>query len=188
LDEVKKQLETIFKLDDSINSWIKDNTFSPLYQRGAGGDSNKSFIIIYCSPSKIIFNQNHAEEFSKYENIIFISGRYEWIDKRFEDYIDKKYPWKLKKISIGQFITMWWESPSMVMIEAISRLIPWVIKEEESHINESYSTAENMKNIEHPYYTRPEEVYWMKVPDVLISGHHKNIEKRKEDNAWLMSE
>jgi tRNA (guanine37-N1)-methyltransferase len=74
------------------------------------------------------------------------------------------------------------EVPSMIVTEAIVRLIPWVIKEEDSHLIESYDPLQNMNNIEYPQYTRPEEVEWMRVPDVLLSGHHKKIQKWRDEN------
>lgn len=139
--------------------------------------------IIFLSPSQTIFNQKLAYEYSSLEHIIFVSGRYEWIDYRFEEYIQKRYPDHFVKLSLWQFVTLWWELPSMVIAEAITRLIPWVIKEEASHLIESYDPAQSMQNLEYPQYTRPEELAWMKVPDVLLSGHHKEIEKWRTDNS-----
>ncbi len=138
--------------------------------------------IIFLSPSKQIFNQQLAYDYSKLDHIIFVSWRYEWIDYRFEQYMQKKYPDNFVKLSLGQFVTLWWELPSMVVAEAITRLIPWVIKEEDSHMIESYDPAQSMQNLEYPQYTRPEEVEWFKVPDVLLSGHHAEIEKWRQNN------
>ena len=139
--------------------------------------------IIFLSPSPTIFNQQLAYDYSKLDHIIFVSGRYEWIDYRFEQYMQKKYPDNFVKLSLWQFITLWWELPSMVVAEAITRLIPWVIKEEDSHMIESYDPAQQMKNLEYPQYTRPEELEWFTVPDVLLSWHHKEIEKRRQNNT-----
>ena len=144
--------------------------------------TSKNRKIIFLSPSPTIFNQQLAYDYSKLDHIIFVSGRYEWIDYRFEQYMQKKYPDNFAKISLWQFVTLWWELPSMVIAEAITRLIPWVIKEEDSHLIESYDPAQSMQNLEYPQYTRPEEVHWMKVPEVLLSGHHAEIEKRRENN------
>jgi tRNA (guanine37-N1)-methyltransferase len=71
----------------------------------------------------------------------------------------------------------------MVMSESIVRLISGVIKEEASWQDESYSIEHNMKNLEYPQYTRPEEVYGYKIPEILLSGHHKNIEKWRKDQS-----
>lgn len=110
-------------------------------------------------------------------------GRYEGIDYRWEQYMKKKYKSKFQKISIWQFITLWWETPTMTIIESITRLIPGVIKEADSWKYESYSVESKMNNLEHPQYTRPEEVLWMKVPKILLSWHHKNIGERKNKNS-----
>lgn len=92
----------------------------------------------------------------------------------------KKYKKNFQKISLWQFITLGGEIPAMTMIEAITRLIPWVIKKEASRQEESYSVEKNMNNLEYPQYTKPQEVLWMKVPKVLLSGHDKNIDERRE--------
>lgn len=75
----------------------------------------------------------------------------------------------------------------MVMIETIARLLPGVIKEETSRQDESYAVAKHMSNIEYPQYTRPEEVRGMKVPEILINGHHAKIEERKKENETSLS-
>ena len=138
------------------------------------------FKIILLSPSKDIFTQKVAHTLSESDDIIFVCTRYEGIDYRFQQYMKKKYPKQFQKISIGQYITLGGEIPAMVMIEAITRLIPWVIKEESSRQDESYSVAQNMNNLEYPQYTKPEEVLGMKIPKILISGHHANIKARRE--------
>jgi tRNA (guanine37-N1)-methyltransferase len=99
----------------------------------------------------------------------------------------KKYKKQFQKISLWQFITLGGEIPAMVMIEAITRLIPWVIKEEASRQDESYSVAQNMNNLEYPQYTKPEEVMWIKVPKILLSGHHKNINERRVEKTKNLS-
>lgn len=138
--------------------------------------------IIFMSPSKTIFDQKIANTYSMYEHLIFVSGRYEWIDYRREQYMKKKYKKHFIKLSLGTFITLWGETPSMVVTEAIVRLIPGVIKEAESYQRESYSVDEWMNNLEYPQYTRPEELLGMKVPKVLLSGNHANIEIWRQKN------
>src|SRR3989338_3880165 len=101
--------------------------------------SQANFLILYPSPSKDVFVQKHAHVFAKYEHLIFVCGRYEGIDCRFEQYMLEKYPEQFYKLSLGQFVTLGGETPSMVMIEAITRLIPGVIKESGSWEEESYS-------------------------------------------------
>lgn len=143
---------------------------------------SNNFQIIFASPSTEIRDQTYAHRYSKSENLIFVCGRYEWIDYRFEQYFSTKYPDKFTKISMWRFVTLWWELPSMTMIESIVRLIPWVIKEENSRQNESYQISQNMENLEYPQYTRPQEVEWFTVPEVLMNWNHKEIENRKKEN------
>lgn len=142
--------------------------------------------IILPSPSKEIFTQKVAHSLSESENIIFICTRYEGIDYRFEQYMKKKYKKQFQKISLGHFITLGGETPAMIIIEAISRLIPWVIKEEVSRQDESYNVKQNMQNLEYPQYTKPEEVLWIKVPKVLLSGHHANINERRNKKTKIL--
>jgi len=153
---------------DSIEYVIKQNDL-------------KNFKIIYLAPSKNIFNQQKAFEYSKEENIILLCGRYEGIDYRVEKYFQDKY-WNFSRLSIWQYVLMWGEIPAMVFIEATARLIPNVISQKDSFIDESYSPEKNMKNIEYPQYTMPQEVYGYKVPDILLSGHHKIIQQRREQH------
>ena len=143
------------------------------------------FHIIFPSPSSEVWDQKNAHLYSKFENIIFVCGRYEWIDYRFEEYILNKYPNNFSKISIWKFITLWWELPTMTMVESIVRLIPWVIQEEFSRQDESYQISQNMENLEYPQYTRPKDVEWFTVPDVLLNWNHKEIQQWKEKNSKL---
>ena len=145
--------------------------------------AKKKFDVILLSPSKDFFTQKQAHTLSNSDHLIFVCTRYEGIDYRFEQYMKKKYKKQFHKVSIGQYITLGGEIPAMVMIEAITRLIPGVIKEEVSRQEESYSAKENMKNLEYPQYTHPDEVMGMKVPKVLLSGHHANIEKWRKDKT-----
>lgn len=156
---------------DSINSIIKKLK------------SKENFQIIFPNPSNIFRNQQSAHSFSKTENLIFVCARYEGIDHRFVQYFQDKYPNNFHQISIWKFVTLGWEMPAMTMTEAVVRLIPGVIKEESSRQEESYSISQNMENIEHPQYTRPQEVEWYSVPEVLLNWNHKEIEKWKQENS-----
>lgn len=147
---------------------------------------NKKFKIIFVSPSETIFTQKVAHALSDIQNMIFICWRYEGIDHRFEEYMMDKYPTQFEKISLWQFVTLGGEAPAMTMIESIVRLVPWVIKEVASRQDESYSLQYDMQNIEYPQYTRPEDVCGYKVPEILLSGHHKNIEQRRKNNRDLL--
>lgn len=142
-----------------------------------------NFKIIIPHPSQDVFNQSHAHAWSEYSHLLFICGRYEGIDERVRLWLQKEFPDHVVRVSLGQFVTLGGELPAMTMTEAVVRLIPWVINTEMSWIDESYSIDKNMTNIEHPQYTRPEVVEDMSAPEVLLSGHHKNIQAWKEENS-----
>lgn len=157
---------------DAVESIIKENDIK-----------DSDFKIIFPSPAKKVFTQKHSYSYSKQQHLIFVCWRYEWIDYRRELYMQKNYPNQFEKISLWQFILLWWEVATMTMIESITRLIPWVIKESESRQNESYSLKQNMQNLEEPNYTRPENVKWFKVPDVLLNGNTEEITQWRKDNS-----
>ena len=158
-------------LIDTINHIVEENQLQ-----------KSDFSILFPSPSQQVFNQKVAYGQSKKDALIFVCGRYEGIDARFEKYCMEHYPDQFKKLSLGQFILLGGELPSCVMIEAITRLIPWVIKEKQSRIDESYAIKDGMATLEAPNYTRPEEVYGMKVPEVLLTWDLEAIAQRKLDN------
>lgn len=149
-------------------------------------EKGSKFAVIYPSPSQTVFNQIHATSWGQeYNHLIFVCGRYEGIDHRFDLYMQDHYPEQFKRISLGQFVVFGGEAPSMVMIESIVRLLPWVI----THFphEESYDVSQWLNNLEYPQYTRPQEVYGYTVPEVLLSGHHKNIQKWNVDNSQQLS-
>ena len=121
---------------------------------------------VYMSPSGRLFNQKTAEELSAEKEIIILCGRYEGVDQRIIDaYIDTE-------ISIGDYVLSSGETAALVVIDAVYRLIDGVINSE-SLEEESFSRG----LLEYPHYTRPEVFQGMKVPDILMSGHHANIER-----------
>jgi tRNA (guanine37-N1)-methyltransferase len=129
--------------------------------------TNPDARVLLMTPRGELFDQEMAREFSATETgLIIICGRYEGYDERITSLVDKQ-------ISIGQFVLTGGELPAMVIIDAVTRLIPGVLGGETSAINESFSEADSL---EHPQYTRPEEFRGLKVPDVLLSGHHAEIE------------
>ena len=129
--------------------------------------------VIYLTPQGNVFHQGYAEEFSKEEDLIFLCGHYEGIDERVLEEIVTDY------MSIGDYVLTGGELPSMVMIDAISRLVPGVLNKQASHEIESFH--DNL--LEYPQYTRPEEWHGKKVPEVLLSGHHVNIEKWRREQS-----
>lgn len=159
-----------------IKHWIEKHSLT-----------DKKFQIIIPHPSPIVFDQSYAHTWTESSHLLFICGRYEGIDERVWLRLQKTYPDHIQRISLGQFITLGGELPAMTMTEAVVRLLPGVINTDLSWMEESYSTEQNMQNIEHPQYTRPEIVEGMNVPEVLLSGHHKNIEQWKQDNSRTLS-
>ena len=157
---------------DTVASIIKNNNLK-----------ESDFKIIFPSPTKETFTQKQAYQYSKQEHLIFVCWRYEWIDYRRELYMQKHYPTQFEKISLWQFILLWWEVATMTMVESISRLIPGVIKESESRQHESYKLKDNMQNLEEPNYTRPEVVEWFSVPEILLTWNSEEIMKRRKENS-----
>lgn len=137
------------------------------------------FMVLYPSPSDNYYNQTHAHRFamSDYTDIIIICWRYEWIDHRFELYMQDHYGEQFIKISLWHFVVYGGEVPSMMIMESIIRLLP-----DGTHKPpqiESYYPAHGLDYVEFPHYTRPDDVYGYIVPDVLLSWHHKNIDKHR---------
>ncbi|WP_026494793.1 tRNA (guanosine(37)-N1)-methyltransferase TrmD [Butyrivibrio sp. WCD3002] len=129
-------------------------------------DPDASVRVVYVTPQGSVFNQNMVREFSQSDNIIFLCGHYEGIDERVLEEIVTDY------VSIGDYVLTGGELPAMVMIDAISRLVPGVLNNEESAQTESFDDG----LLEYPQYSRPE--VWMdkKVPSVLLSGNHANVD------------
>lgn len=122
--------------------------------------------VIYMTPQGNVFNQKIAEELANEEELVFLCGHYEGIDERALELIVTDY------LSVGDYVLTGGELPAMMMIDCISRLVPGVLNNETSAEFESFH--DNL--LEYPQYTRPETFQDMKVPEVLLSGHHKNIE------------
>jgi len=148
--------------------------------------SKKTRVILLSAKGKT-FTQKDARRLSKYDQLIFICGRYEGVDERVAKYIADE------EVSIGNYVLFGGEVASMVVIEAVSRLIPGVVQKEESVKNESFSEKKT-KEKEYPQYTRPEvfEVKSktknhppkiLKVPSVLLSGNHKKIEEWRKKQS-----
>ena len=128
--------------------------------------------VIYLSPQGKVLNQNKVKELSKENHLILLCGHYEGIDQRVLDEIVDE------EISIGDYVLTGGELPAMVLIDSVSRYIEGVLNEE-SIKEESFSN----KLLEYPQYTRPEEFRGIKVPEVLVSGHHENIKKWRNEKS-----
>ena len=131
--------------------------------------------VIYLSPQGQTFSQSMAEEFAQEEELIFLCGHYEGIDERVLEEIVTDY------VSIGDYVLTGGELPAMVMIDAVSRLIPGVLRNDTSAEFESFQ--DNL--LEYPQYTRPEEWHGKKLPEILLSGHHANIEKWRREQSVI---
>ncbi|MGL4253327.1 MAG: tRNA (guanosine(37)-N1)-methyltransferase TrmD [Fusobacteriaceae bacterium] len=122
--------------------------------------------VLYPSPQGKHFNQQLAIDLSLEEEITIICGHYEGIDERIvENYVDME-------VSVGDFVLTGGEIPAMLIADCVARMVPGVIKKE-SYENDSFFNG----LLDYPHYTRPAEFQGMKVPDVLLSGHHKNIDE-----------
>lgn len=123
-------------------------------------------VILLC-PQGERYTQKKAEELAKEEHLLFICGHYEGYDERIREHL------VTDEISIGDFVLTGGELGAMVVIDSVVRLLPGVLGNEESPVQDSFSTG----LLEHPHYTRPAEFRGMKVPDVLLSGNHKLIDE-----------
>ena len=127
--------------------------------------------VVYMSPKGRVFNQNIAKEFKNYSNLAILCGHSEGVDERIlEEIVDEQ-------ISIGDYVLTGGELPALVFTDAISRMIPGVLSDDICFEDESHYSG----TLEYPQYTKPYEWHEKKVPDVLISGHHANIEKWKKE-------
>ena len=136
-------------------------------------DSSKRTRVVYLTPQGETFTQTKAEELAQEEDIIFLCGHYEGIDERVLEEI------VTDNISIGDYVLTGGELPSMIVIDAVSRLVPGVLNNEVSAEFESFQ--DNL--LEYPQYSRPEVWHDKAVPAILLSGHHANIEKWRHEQS-----
>ena len=129
--------------------------------------------VIFLTPQGKTFNQDMAKEFALEEDLVFLCGHYEGIDERALESIVTDY------VSIGDYVLTGGELPAMVVIDSVSRLVPGVLNNDESAQTESFSDG----LLEYPQYTRPANYKGMEVPEVLLSGHHGNIEKWRHEKS-----
>ena len=131
--------------------------------------------VVYMTPQGRTFTQKIAEELAKEEELVFLCGHYEGVDERVLEMIATDY------LSAGDYVLTGGELPAMMMIDCISRLVPGVLNNDVSAEFESFH--DNL--LEYPQYSRPEEWHGKKVPEVLMSGHHANIEKRRREQSII---
>jgi tRNA (guanine37-N1)-methyltransferase len=150
-----------------------DPLFESVEQVRESAALGESTPIVLMTPQGRRFNQRIAEEFSELSDIVLICGRYEGVDERVRQHL------VTDEISIGDYVLGGGELAAMVVIDAVTRLIPGVVGSAESPANDSHTTG----LLQHPLYTRPAEFRGIGVPDVLISGHHANIAKWQRQEA-----
>lgn len=131
--------------------------------------------VVYMTPQGYTFTQQMAQEFAKEEDLVILCGHYEGIDERALEMIVTDY------VSIGDYVLTGGELPAMVVIDAVSRLVPGVLHNGESAETESFENG----LLEYPQYTRPEDFRGMKVPEILLSGHHANVEAWRHEQSLM---
>lgn len=170
------------------------NRYKDLYDTlGKDGSDKKLSRIIFLTPRGKTYDQKKALELSQVDHLITVCGRYEGIDQRVIDYFtkadyrqnnpptnptDTTNQLTAEEISIGNYVLSGGEVPAMAIVESIVRLLPGAIDNPEALTNESFNTS-RPSQVEHPQYSRPEEWQGLRVPEVLVSGHHAKIEKWK---------
>lgn len=149
----------------------------PIYRayESIAKESDKKLRVIYTTPQGKTFNQSMAQDFAGENELIFLCGHYEGVDERIIDMI------VTDNVSIGDYVLTGGELPALVMIDAVSRLIPGVLSNNESAQSESF--ADNL--LEYPQYTRPEIFMDKKVPDILLSGHHANVDRWRREQSII---
>ena len=131
--------------------------------------------VIYMTPQGQTFNQRIAEDLAKEEDLVFLCGHYEGVDERVLEMIATDY------LSAGDYVLTGGELPAMMMIDCISRLVPGVLN---NNVSAEFETFHD-NLLEYPQYTRPEVFMGKKVPDILLSGHHANVEKRRREQSII---
>ena len=158
------QAQPVYDAYQAVYGEIKDRT-------------EKKPRVVYVTPRGTTFNQQMAQKLAKEEDLVILCGHYEGIDERVLEEIVTDY------VSIGDYVLTGGELPAMVMVDCISRLVPGVLNNSESSVDESFSDG----LLEYPQYSRPEVWHDKRVPDVLLSGHHANIAKWRHEQALLMT-
>ncbi len=154
-------------------------SYQPIYDAWKHACGGKKIFTVYMSPQGRVLDQQLVRELAKLTEMVILCGHYEGVDERvIEDVVDME-------ISIGDYVLTGGEIPAMALIDSVSRMIPGVLPGEEAYSNDSHFNG----LLEYPNYTRPYEIAGKKVPDILLSGHHDNIEAWKRQQSlyrtWL---
>lgn len=160
------QAEPVYQCHKAIVEKIAD---------GEVAASEKRIRTVYLTPQGTVLNQELAMELAKEEELILLCGHYEGIDERVLEEVVTDY------ISIGDYVLTGGELPAMVLIDTVSRFVEGVLSNDESAMTESFSEG----LLEYPQYSRPETWHEKKVPDILMSGHHENVEKWRFEQSLI---
>ena len=160
------QAEPVYQCHKAIVEKIPD---------GEAAASEKRIRTVYLTPQGTVLNQELAMELAKEEELILLCGHYEGIDERVLEEVVTDY------ISIGDYVLTGGELPAMVLIDTVSRFVEGVLSNDESAMTESFSEG----LLEYPQYSRPETWHEKKVPDILMSGHHENVEKWRFEQSLI---
>ena len=138
-------------------------------------NGDKGLRVVFPSPQAKVLSQETSLDLSEADGIAFICGHYKGIDERVRETV------VTDEISIGDYVVTGGELPAMVILDSVVRLIPGVLGDEESANTDSFTHD----LLDHPHYTRPEEVKGLKVPEVLMSGHHANVDAWRQEQREL---
>lgn len=162
------QVEPIYRCLENMGLVKNGKKIKPAFAKATGGRSK----IIIMDPDGKKFDQKMAKQFSKLDNLVIISGRYEGFDERVYKFVDEK-------ISVGDYVLAGGELPALIITEAVARLLPGVLGNNESLKEETFENG----TAEYPHYTRPENFMGLKVPKILLSGDHKKIGEWRNKNS-----
>ena len=158
------QVEPIYLSLKSVGVRRKNNLYKNPY--------NKPYVI-YMSPQGNLLNNNKVRSLSKYEHLVLLCGHYEGVDERVLNWVDEE-------ISIGDYVLTGGEIPAMVLIDSVARMLPGVVQDKNSVEQDSFYNG----MLDYPQYTRPAKFKNMKVPEVLLSGNHLEIEKWRKQQSY----
>lgn len=169
------QAEPVYQCYKAVEEKIHCRTAEKEQEDNCRPEDRKKTRVLYLSPQGKTFHQSMAEELAAEENLILLCGHYEGIDERVLEEIVTDY------VSVGDYVLTGGELPAMIMVDAISRLVPGVLHNDVSAEFESFQ--DNL--LEYPQYSRPEVWHEKRVPKILLSGHHANIEKWRREQSVM---
>ena len=177
------QAEPVYQCYEAVKEKIRMNRLKKEKKTGAAkvcgavkaSDEERSLRVVYLSPQGRTFCQSMAEEFAREDELVLLCGHYEGIDERVLEEIVTDY------VSVGDYVLTGGELPAMIIVDAVARLVPGVLHNNASAEFESFQ--DNL--LEYPQYSRPEVWHEKRVPEVLLSGHHANVEKWRREQSVI---